>query len=312
MPKWQGWAVWPGRWLAAVLVPMMLAGCGTLPDAGPLVDASVQLRSAVASAGSATEVELRAAERAAQADDFRAAWAVTDRSVAALVTYAESLSALVQAGRAGGDSVQRLADAGRGLAAGVGLPVPGAAAAGAAVDVAAQVYGHIAAAGAAASLEESLGRMQPAVDRIAGLIVGQLDAAGEILTAASLAQQFDLRTAYRDDLDFRKALERERRALYADGTPDAARVQRLEQIDRLERIVAVRLEPMERELAALRQRERQSAQMMAAARHAVLDWADAHRQLRAAVRESRAVDPRALQASVEELRLLVRRVRDAA
>ncbi len=290
-----------GGWLG------LLAGCSSVPDAGRLVDASVQLHSAIGASGSAVATELRAARRDETAQKFAAAWTHTERSVAGLVQYAEALGSIAQAGREGGESVQRVAAAGSELAAAVGLGLPAAGFA-AAVDVGAVVYRQIALVRAAQSLDESLERMQPAVDRIAELIVGQLEDAAVILAAASQLEAVNLRREFADDTGYRDALQRERRALYAPGPLTPATAERLEQIDRAERIVAARLQPMEHQLAAGARRLRQSTQLIA--QQAVRDWAGAHRQLRRAVSESRTLDPAALLHSVDELRVLVRKVRE--
>jgi hypothetical protein len=292
-----------GGWLG------LLAGCGSVPDAGRLVDASVQLHSAIGASGSAVATELRAARRDETAQQFAVAWTHTERSVAGLVQYAEALGGIVRAGREGGESVQRVAAAGSELAAAVGLGLPAAGLA-TAVDIGAQVYQQIALARAAQSLEASLARMQPAVDRMAELIVGQLDDAAVILAAASRLEAVNLRREFADDTGFRDALQRERRAQYAPGPLTPAAAERLQQIDRAERIVAARLEPMERRLAAGERRLRQSMQLIGAAQQAVRDWAGAHRQLQRAVSESRTLDPVALLHSVEELRVLVRKARE--
>lgn len=300
-----------GKLVGTVVVGWLglLAGCGSVPDAGRLVDASVQLHSAIGASGSAVATELRAARLDETAQQFAAAWTHTERSVAGLVQYAEALGGIVRAGREGGELVQRVAAAGSELAAAVGLGLPAAGLA-AAVDVGAQVYRQIALVRAAQSLDESLARMQPAVDRIAELIVGQLEDAAVILAAASQLEAVNLRREFADDTGYRDALQRERRALYAPGPLTPTTAERLQQIDRAERIVAARLQPMERQLAAGARRLAQSTQLIAAAQQAVRDWAGAHRQLRRAVSESRTLDPAALLHSVEELRVLVRKVRE--
>jgi len=287
------------------------SGCATLPDAGKLADASVQLRSAIVAGGSAVTLELEAAGDSARATEFRNAWATPDRSALALVAYAEAAAGIVKSGAEAGESVRRLADAGTQLASGVGIALPAAGALTAGVDLAAWVYQQIALSRASKSLEESLARMQPAVDRITELIGKQLDDAQAILVNANKIAETKLRAKFQTETGYLLALGKERQALYLVTPLTAANAQRLEQIDRIERTVAAKLEPMDLERKSSSARVKQGSLLIVGARVAVADWAGAHRQLLLAVREGRTVDPRALLQSIAELRELVNKVRAA-
>lgn len=289
---------------------MVVLACGALPDAGKLTDASIQLRSAVVATGSAVETELKVANRGDTAGEFAKAWRTVDQSCTALVGYAEALGGIVQAGKDSADAARKLGDAGQNLAMGLGLtttPVVKEL-----IPLAASVYGQIAQARAARSLEESLVRMQPAVDEMAGLVASQLSLAQDILVAANLRNGLLARTAYQKDEGYMRTLQSQREVLYQKGALTASTGQQLEQIDRAERIVRTRLDSRDQLLAAGEQRLRQNTQLIDSAKRAVLDWADAHRQLQVAVRDSRSVDPKALAASIEELRTLVIKVREAS
>jgi hypothetical protein len=215
----------------------------------------------------------------------------------------------VRSGREGGDAVRRLADAGLQLAGGVGIALPAAGALAAGVDLAAYVYQQIALARAAASLEESLQRIQPAVDRIADVIGRQLDDAQAILVNANKVAEVRMRDQFSDETGYLLALRKERQALYRVTPLTAANAERLLQIEKVERTVTARLEPMDTERKAASMRMRNALALMAATRQAVIDWAGAHRQLLAAVRDGAVVDPQALLQSVVEVRQLIRKVR---
>lgn len=301
-----------GRALRNCVAAVALAaasGCATPPDAGRLADASAQLRSAIAASGSTVALELDAAGESDRARQLREAWVGPDRSALALSRYSDAVAGIVRSGRDGGDTVRRLADAGVQLANGVGIALPAAGALAAGVDLAAYVYQQIALARAAASLEQSLERIQPAVDRIADVIGKQLDDAQAILVNANKVAEVRMRDQFSDETGYLLALRKERQALYRVTPLTAANAERLLQIEKVERTVASRLEPMEAERKAASMRVRNALLLIAATRQAVIDWAGAHRLLLAAVRHGAAVDPHALLQSVVDVRELIRTVR---
>ena len=78
-------------------------GCAAMPEVGPFVDATVEMRSAVASSGNAVEAALRQMPGDQNyADNFARQWSTRVQAVDTLVDYAESLHAIVQAGQTGG------------------------------------------------------------------------------------------------------------------------------------------------------------------------------------------------------------------
>jgi hypothetical protein len=285
------------------------AGCATPPDAGRLADASAQLRSAIAASGSTVALELEAAGEADRARELREAWTVPDRSAVALSLYSDAVAGIVRSGKEGGDTVRRLADAGVQLASGIGIALPAAGALAAGVDLAAYVYQQIALARSAASLEQSLARMQPAVDRIADVIGRQLDDAQAILVNANKVAEVRMRDQFSDETGYLLALRKERQALYRVTPLTTANAERLLQIEKVERTVTSRLEPMDAERKAASTRVRTALLLIAATRQAVIDWAGAHRQLLPAVRDGAVVDPHALLQSVADVRELIRKVR---
>ena len=117
-----------GALLGLVLVTI-LAGCASTPDIGPFTDATVSLRGAVASAGAATVAELGRTDlpnAQVQAQNLAAAWTERDRFFTALVAYANSLQAIVDAGQSGADAAKAVADASGALAGAANIAMPGA------------------------------------------------------------------------------------------------------------------------------------------------------------------------------------------
>lgn len=300
------------RRIAPWAAGLLLAGCGTLPDAGKLADASVQLRSAVGATGAVVATELRLSGRADTATQFAARWTPAEQASAALVEYAGSLAAIVRSGEQGGESVRKVAAAGMQLMQTVGTVLPPAAAAGAVIDLAAYLRQQVTIAEASRSLEDALVRMQPVVDAIGERMARQLDDAYVVLRSANFDMDKDLREKAQAETGYRRRLAAERTRLFDKDPLTAADEQRLEQLDRLEKIVEARLEPTQKLLDANRLRLRNSAMLVDGAKQAVGDWTLAHRQLLVAVREKRAVDPLALVQSVQELRELVRKAKEAS
>jgi hypothetical protein len=298
-----------GRLALGTALVLATLGCAAPPDAGKLADASAQLRSAIMATGGAVTLELESAGEAERARQMREAWVIPDRSAVALMLYSDAVANIVRSGSQGGDTVRRLADAGLQLASGVGIALPAAGSVAAGVDLAAYVYQQIALARAAMSLEEALERMQPAVDRIADVIGKQLDDAQVILVSASKIAEAKAREQFGDETGYLIALRKERQALYRVTPLTQQNADRLLQIDKIERTVTAKLEPMEADRKASAARMRNALQLIAATRQAVIDWAGAHRQMLTAVRGGGSVDPQALVQSVVEVRELIRKVR---
>ncbi|MBC7781633.1 MAG: hypothetical protein H7125_16185, partial [Proteobacteria bacterium] len=83
-----------GGTLVVLSVVLTLCGCGTLPDARKLADASAQLSSAVAASGAGVAAELDGAGQVERAAELRKAWQVPEHSSAALARYADALASI--------------------------------------------------------------------------------------------------------------------------------------------------------------------------------------------------------------------------
>lgn len=191
------------------------------------------LRSALAETGQQAVARMRAqTDTAAFAnspgypalvDQLDEAWKARLAAATAIVTYAEALEAVTDAGKSGSEAVEAVVNGVKGLAEAAGLALPGAgAAAGVATDVAKFVYAQIALARAADTLAEALERAQPAVARIAQILRQDIDDLSAILQTVALAERNALRTQHQIELGFRDSLVERRDALYAQsGALDA-------------------------------------------------------------------------------------------
>ena len=277
--------------LTAVLA--VLAGCASLPDMTPYRDATLQLRSAVVAGGDAVQSGLESAAARYAAGD----------PVAVQIKQTSDRFGTEWRARIDG------ADALTGLANGVGVVLPPAGTVATVTDLAAFVYGHIAAARAARSLDQALQTAQPAVDLLAARLSQDLQASLDILRAARGLQATALALKFNEETGYLRALARERKDIYAKATLTPADERRLRQIGELFEATRQWREPMEQAQADLDAQYRLRVQLIHATQAAVAEWAAAHRSLAAAVRERRSVNVEALVQATLEAKELVRRLR---
>lgn len=309
--------------VSRLLLPALLAaltGCASLPDMTPYRDATLQLRSAVVVGGNAVQSgiesaaasypthDLVAAQLKQTSDRFGTEWRARIDGADALLAYTEAVTDLARSGTQGDASARSLADALSGLASGVGVVLPPAGTVATVTDVAAFVYGHIAAARAARSLDQALKSAQPAVDQLAAKLSQDLHASLDMLRAARGLQATALALKFNEETAYLKNLADERKAIYAKTTLTAADERRLRQIGELFDATRGWREPMEQAQADMEAQYRLRVQLIHATRAAVAEWAAAHRSLAAAVREGRSVNVEALIQATLEAKDLARRL----
>ena len=312
------------RGVAKLLLPAMLAlltGCAALPDMTPYRDATLQLRSTVVAGGNAVQSGLESAAASyekgdatatkirEEADKFNVEWQARIKGADALVAYSEAVTDIARSGTEGAASARSLADALTGLATGVGVVLPPAGTVATVTDVATFVYGHIAVARAAKSLDQALQSAQPVVDRAVTVLSQDLQASLDILHAARRLQATALALKYNEETAYLKTLAGERKTIYGKGTLTSADEKRLRQIDALFEATREWREPMEKAQAEMETNYRLRVQLIHATQAAVAEWAAAHRSIAAAVREKRSVNVEALVQATLDAKELVRRLR---
>jgi len=315
-----------GRLVAGCLATALLsvlAGCATLPDVKPFTDATVSLRSAVASGGAATVAELGRVDNPgvkAEADKLAKAWEERDKLFAALIAYASSLQAIVDSGSAGAESAKALADAVTKLASAANIVQPGA---GPAVDVASQtavfVYEQIAKIRAAVSLEAALTEAQPAIERIAQAMSKDMKALDDLVRLASKAQTDAIRIENQARLSYRASLIQSREvlmkrmgnALDQNQKPtQLADADELKRADELLQAADAWYQPLDAQLKEIANREKVARQLIAETQVALQDWAVAHGQVLSAVRTRRPPSVAELTDAAQRIRDLVQKYRN--
>lgn len=295
---------------AGLICVGILAGC-QLPNVGPFVDATGQLKGAVASSGTAVELELRLMGADALAKDLKANWAARDKAMTALLAYAESLDAIVAAGKSGAESAGSIADSIKGLAGAAGVAIPGSPEMLAvATDTAKFLYAQIANVRAAKQLSKALTEAQPAVEKIAEVMRKDLMDLDKIVQGANQIIQTAASTEMSASglQDQRKSLREEMKKV-----SDLSSQTNREAYARLSPLMAevdARYAVYEAKLAASTKRVRASRQLINAADLALDSWTAGHAQLAVAARNKTTVSTTALLDAAVELRDLVKRIRE--
>jgi hypothetical protein len=297
--------------LITLLMIVGLAGCASLPNVGPFVDASNQLRAAVATSGSAVEAELRLMPNAAQsADQLKKNWEARNQAFAAIASYSSSLKAIVDAGNEGAASAQKVADAVSGLANAAGIAMPGSPeAVAAATDIVKFISAQIALARAAKSLEKAMETAQPAVEAISQLIAADLKDLEGIFVAASTLNDNAIRAGdeFRDLLGFRTQLLKQ---IQKSNPGDAATLGQQVQLGQMLQATEEWHSKYLAKRKELDDRLRVGRALIQAAMQSANDWGVAHGGLIMALKERRPINMDSLTQAAVEIQNLVRKVRE--
>ncbi|HWT38071.1 MAG TPA: hypothetical protein VN289_17410 [Paraburkholderia sp.] len=296
------------RFGVSCAVASLLTACGALPDASGFAAAGAQLHSAVIVTGDVLVDELQRAELGDESRDMEKLWKVPDACTLAMKNYGDAIASIVQVSRDSGAAAEQVAQAGATFANSIGAVLPPVLASAEAARLAGTVVQQIQNERAARSLEAALSDMQPTVDLVAGLLDKQLHDADDILLDASGLIYTGIVQNYQQEISYSKTLTDARRTLYTRAiSTDTTR--QLDDISRREQSIAPSLKQYAQEKTANEQRWKTQHELLIAARQAVQEWAGAHRQLLIAVQNRSAVDPRALNESIVELRALLRKAR---
>lgn len=289
-----------------------LSGCTSLPSVNPFVDATAEMRSAVVSAGSATELELQQMEGGEEfTKNFQKQWESRVQAMNAMADYADSLQAIVAAGQQSENTVNALADNVTRLAKAAGIAMPAAGSLTLATDTAKFVYQQIALMRASHSLEKALASSQAAIEQIAVKMALDLKDAKDIFKAANADIIHQIKEKNNVGLGFRKELLSERDKIYGRGyfhlTEEDKR--RLSEFDHMVEETNNWYVPMQENLGKVEKRLAAGEALFNAAQDAVAQWGLAHYKLVLAIRERRPVSVESLTLAATEVRSLVKRMR---
>lgn len=332
-----------------LLACLLLSGCRHLPDPKAFVDSTAALRTAVKSSGDATITELKrtklavAAEQAqlnAAREKLEREWQKRNDAMQALAAYAASLQEIAAAGKSSGESAKQLVASAQTLATSLGIANPAAGAVSLVSDTAQFIWSKLGEQKAAASLEDSLRAIDPAIRKMAALLVHDLDSLETVLVNTTDLQRGDLDRRHELQLSYYKQLRRNRDSLLAEMTARLEAIRRLgpaivageaatpgsesanalarrdlaaAEIRKLDELLAATdkwRDSYTAEAAAIDEHERAAVEIIAGVRESFTAWADAHGDLLAAVQQKRLPTAAELKDSAERLRGLVKRYRD--
>ncbi len=299
--------------LPPAVVLLALAGCGALPDATPLVESAWSIQTAVSSAGSAVEAELRRYEEdAAAAEQFAEVWAARTEAVKGVAEYAAAIQSIVEASGETRACIGLLADGVASLAGAAGIALPPAGIVAVTTEVAGIVLQQVNRIRAANSLEEAMGPAQEAVDFICGRIAADLRTAEEIVQLVEADARSRVQLQWGDEQAYRASIEEARREVFRLGAAalEPASQARLRELDDLLAATDGRHAQYEEEMRGVTERARSIREVIAAAAAAVEAWPSSHAQLRAAISSGRTISIAAAASAAIEIRNLVERMRD--
>lgn len=303
-------------WLPAMA---LLAGCGTLPDAKPFADATGSLAASVRASGSAeiesidttgSVVPENAARYTQTSKDFQAAWQSRIATAQACVTYADSIAGLISAGNDGAETVNKVADSLSSLAGAVGISAVTPAFE-VAKEFAAFVGKQVAIVRASAQLETAMSQVQPAVDKLATLLAADADGQLKPLLRDMYGNLAGgIKSAYELEDNFHTELQKKRPAALKEVLGDPSKIGRAKELDNAEALVSARLLERDKRLQEAKAAYQARLQLINAMTDATAAWAQAHRDLAAAVRDKREVSVAELESTITELKDLIKKVRN--
>jgi len=296
-----------------------LGGCGTLPDAKPFADATSSLSASISAGGSAITTTLGEphdvtpedpARYAELSSEFEAAWRGRVEAAKATATYADSISNVISAGNESAKTVEKVADSLASLAEAVSVPLA-TPAFGVTKDVASFIVQRVAIVRASAKLEVAMEQAQPAIDRLAKLIVEDSELRLKpLLVVLHKNIQSGIQSTYAYEDNYRTEVRKRRKVALAEALKDSSKLSKVQELDQAEQAVTPILQERDKKLDGAATAYKTRVQLIDALSDATTAWAQAHRDLAAAVKEKRKVNVAELEATVTELKALVKKVRD--
>jgi hypothetical protein len=339
----------------ALLSFVFLLSCRTPPDITPFTQATSDLSASIKTAGRTVSSEVDSmtaawpAPQRAKAEEiiakFEKQWTQRNALADALLEYSASLTAIVQAGEQGEKSARALADSFQKLCGSIGLAMPPAAGAGAAVDLGAQLYGKFARNYAAKTLGKGMKELQPAIDETAvelahsleqiktalDAIRDQIDAniAGEVLNGVGVGTHRNtaktLAVRRENLLRSLASGDAKRDQLLTDllGNSDGDKAKELARLGSLRSEIAAELAtiesslkselellgPVEARLGSEKQRLTTEIELVQTIQAGLHDWAAAHSRIAAAALEKKPLQVEDLIQTATQIQDLVETIR---
>lgn len=314
-----------------LIFSLLFTGCTTLPDTSGYTIATIQVKQAIATTGEVVKGELQSAIKAeattanvGSLKAFDKVWAVTMRSLDAMVIHAQSIEQIVDAGNKGSESAKAVADSVKNLVDTVKVDAISGTTAEVfelSADTVAFVYGEYSKHVSAKSLEDALDKFGPSITKITVLIQAQITDARRLFEQQIAAQNFKLETDQKygswikryGELDELAALATQSlvKAVKNNDTSKITKAKTMiADLDIASKMIEPRMDAYRQERDAIHQREKVGSSIIGSAELAVAAWGSAHQQLVKAVKERKAVSVESLTATITEIRTLIQRWRE--
>jgi len=298
--------------ILTLLLVVVLVSCKSLPDVGPFVDATYQLKSAVSESGQTVASELRYINDigAKWSDQLEKDWKARNRAFTAMAAYADSLQAIIASGQGGNQAAGELADSVKGLAEAAGITLPGSPAAIAvATDSIKLIVENINKARAAKSLEDAMVKANPAVEQTIRLISADLQDLDELFLIANKMVEKKFRADYNERFGYRKGLEDFIQKTQVDAI-SAEDLNKLIKVNELLKGTYGWYGEYQKGLEDIRQRLRLGRALIKTADASLSQWVNAHIRVATALQNRQPVNVRSLVEATIQIHELIRKVRE--
>ena len=303
------------------MVPMLLlillfacasVSCTTLPNVGPFVDATYELKSAVAESGLTVANELQYIDDGGTqyAVDLTEAWKERNHAFTAIAAYADSLQAIVASGQKGNEAAGELADSVKGLSEAAGIALPGSPAALAvATDAIKLIVENINKARAAKSLADAMVKANPAVEETVRLIRADLKDLDGLFRLANKMVEHNYKNSFNEQMGYRKELE----DFIQKTNVDAASENDLNKLIKVNELLAGTdgwYAEYHQGLTDIKKRLRIGRALIQTADGSLYQWVNAHIQVAIALQNRQPVNVKSLVEATIQIRELIRKVRE--
>lgn len=295
-----------------LLVVGVSVSCTSLPDVGPFVDATYQLKSAVAESGKTVASELRYINDggAEWGDQLAENWKARNRAFTAMAAYADSLQAIIASGQGGNQAAGELADSVKGLAEAAGITLPGSPAAIAvATDSVKLIVENINKARAAKSLEDAMVKANPAVEQTVRLISADLKDLDKLFLSANKMIENNFRIKHNERIGYRKGLADFIQKTQVN-TISEEDLNKLIKVDELLKGTDGWYGEYQKGLKEIRLRLRLGRALIQTADASLSQWVNAHIQVAIALQNRQPVNVQSLVEATIEIHELIRKVRE--
>lgn len=299
------------RFLKTVLICAILlsalAACA-LPNLKPFADATAQLHTAVTQTDANARLSLTEAGAGEMAKELGKQLSVRISAMEAAVKYTDALASIADAGQKGSDSAGNLADALDGFLGAASAPTMPTNY----VAMAKSVYGIVANVRAASSLAKATEKANPAIQSVAVIMIKDFDDLKKILmvTGKKLDNKLISEKANNEIISYRLALEKRRRQIENEITPDNVDQNKLKELQEINALIDMtrdRYEPLMKKLKDLNDRTAMQIQIVESSKKGLIQWAAIHESLANNLKNGLPPNSRLIASTVIELRELIKK-----